>query len=223
MSAEAELGEHPSEDVEELAAIRALFYSVFEQLTLSDSIELSNQGTAELDLMRTGFTYGETGLQATLQVLRAVDLPSFCCKCKHCEPRSTEHRCHVCGLRPSGASIVDLGSGIGNVVVGIALLVGGAIARASSVSGVELLRPLHRTGSHLFETLQEKLGAASAMGQPLVPEPLPAVGFHCKDLLWFGLWDTDVCYLCSTAFSPELLEKWTAQAFNQLRVGSRGP
>ena len=55
----------------------------------------------------------------------------------------------------------------------------------------------------------------------VLPLPLPAMGSTCADLAEFDLSDADVCYLCSTAFTHEMLERWSAHAARSLRAGSR--
>ena len=107
-----------------LRLVRPLYQSIFADLTLSDAVELSIEGTMALKRDREGFTYGETHLASLREILRLIDL--------------NQHF-------PSGASLVDLGSGIGNVVVGTALLAsaGALNGRIKSVTGVELLPTLH--------------------------------------------------------------------------------
>jgi hypothetical protein len=198
-------------DLEELGAANAVFRSLFEHLDISDAIVLSAEGTAELGLDRYGYTYGETGLQVVLRILRAADLPSYCCACAN--GGLPDRRCGTCGLRPAGAAIVDLGSGAGNVVVGMSLLVAGALARASSVRGVELLPTLHRAAAAVVDALHAKFASdlpnsdlpnsdlpCELAGARSLSAPLPACSVRCADLLQHDLSDEDVCYLCSTAF-----------------------
>eukprot|EP00966_Prymnesium_polylepis_P064926 1506140-Prymnesium_polylepis.1 len=63
--------------------------------------------------------------------------------------------------------------------------------------------------------------AASVGGGELLPGRLPPCSVLCADLASHDITDADVCYLCSTAFTKELLATWTAHAAKQLRAGSR--
>lgn len=216
------------DDDDELAPARAIFHSLFHHLSLSDAIEMSGEGSEELDLpSRAGYTYGETSLSSILHMLRAAQTSSFCCACgdgaaasSHSSDGSSQ-RCQFCGRRDSGATIVDLGSGLGNVVVGTALLVSAGLVSASRVRGVEALPTLHRAAAGILAELQARFRAADDSNRPLLPARLPAADVQCTDLLLFDLEDVDVCYLCSTGFSAVLIELWSAQAARQLRVGSR--
>ena len=186
-------------DDAELETAREIFYDLFKHLSLSDAIELSGEGTAELDLYRAGYTYGETSLQSILRLLRAASPHSY----------------------PGGASIVDLGSGIGNVVVGTALLAAAALVHASSVRGVELLPPLHRTASSVLDAMKRKFRDADAAGCSLLAMALPECALRCADLADADVSDADIVYMCSTAFPPELVQRWAVHAAPQLRSGSR--
>ena len=85
------------------------------------------------------------------RVLSSVRLSSYCCRCS--QPKASTgdaeaiERCAQCGLRRAGATVVDLGSGIGNVVAAAALLsTSGALgsdAHVYAVRGAELLPSLH--------------------------------------------------------------------------------
>eukprot|EP00966_Prymnesium_polylepis_P148543 3431356-Prymnesium_polylepis.1 len=103
MSHESE--ERSAIDSFELSAVRAIFTSLYASSCYSDSIELSGAGTEELDISRRGFTYGETGLQSMLTLLRSADLPSFCCKCLARQQRRANSRCATCGLQLDGAAM----------------------------------------------------------------------------------------------------------------------
>ena len=203
----------------ELSRARALIASVFAGASYSDSISDSIEGTEELGVSRRGFTYGETGLLSTLALLRAAELPSYCCKCGH--GGLPDRRCTTCGLRPSGAAIVDLGSGIGNVVVGASLLVAAALVRASSVRGVELLPTLHRVATLAVADMHARFSAAAASDLLRLPNALPLCDVCCADLGQHDISDADVCYLCSTAFTIELIAAWADHASRALRPGSR--
>ena len=201
------------DDDTELLSARTIYSSVFAHLSLSDAIEMSGEGTSELDISRAGFTYGETGLQSILALLRAVDLSSFCCKCGGAAAMHKHKRCGICGRRRDGANIVDYGSGVGNVVIGAALLVAAGLVRASSVRGVELLPTLHRAASATVDDLLQRFRTTHTTGEQLLRAPLPVVEVFCADLASSPyLADADVCYLCSTAFPRELVERWSIGA-----------
>ena len=203
-------------DPEELQSIRGLFTNLYSSLSLSDCVELSIEGTTQLDIDRSGFTYGETGLQALLHMLRAANLPSYCCMCER-QPIIATRRCQHCGHRPAGPAIVDLGSGIGNLVVGAALLTAAKLVRASSVRGVELLLPLHEAAESVVADLKSRV----ASGAAVLPGPLPPCRVERGDLTTHDVSDTDVVYLCSTVFPNETLAAWSEHAAKTMRIGSR--
>jgi signal transduction histidine kinase len=95
-----------------VAAVREAYHTVFEHTTMSDCISLSIEGTQQLDINREGFTYGESSLRAVYEVMSSIDLSAFA------QADGGELDCR----RRTGAVVYDLGSGIGNVVVGVALL-----------------------------------------------------------------------------------------------------
>jgi hypothetical protein len=203
-----------------MESVRAILDKLFEGIDLSDSIELSNAGTAELGVSRRGFTYGETHLDSLLQILLAADLPSFRCKCisHHGSPFE---RCETCGLRPVGANVVDLGSGSGKVVVSIALLTAAKMLDGvAAVHGIEVLAPLHHAAATTLQELNERFRAADAAEAPLLSTPLPTCRLVLADLTRHDLADADVCYMCSTAFTAELIEQWCEHAVRTLRPGS---
>ena len=215
MSDDAQRGDS-LEQKAELAAARPLFHGVFSQYSTGDCLELSTEGTQALGLPREGYTYGETSLHAVWQLLGAVNLASYTCDCA---PRATTvsafERCAICGRRQAGATLVDLGSGIGNVVVGMALLIATGEARAASVHGVELLLTLHRAAVSALADLRARVAVDALLF------PLPACELHCADLTTFDISDADVCYLCSASFLPSCLPHFAAHAARLLRTGSR--
>ena len=219
MSAEVH-GSWPKDDPSELTAVRDIYRRLFAGITLSDCVEMSTEGTMSLSISRQGFTYGETGLQSLWQLLRAADLPSYCCDCDGDHGPSADERCTCCGLRRFGACIVDLGAGIGNVVAGMALLVAAGLVRASSLHGVELLPTLHCASEQTLSDLRDHVAAVAISKMPL-PLPLPACQLHCADIATFDISDVDVCYLCSTSFDLDLLSRFAVHAAALLRVGSR--
>jgi ribosomal protein L37AE/L43A len=164
MSAESEEVD-PTEDEPAVAMVRGVYGAIFADITLSDCVELSIQGTQSLGLFRDGFTYGETSLRTVWQILSQARLESYCCECKkeesvnmrHDDGNATLERCLRCGKHTAGAVIVDLGSGIGNVVVGAALLAAsGSLGPAcvGAVHGVELLPTLHRAAASALAKLE---------------------------------------------------------------------
>ena len=215
MSDEAErAAEIVPDDPSELRRVRELFSSLFASHTLSDCVELSIEGTQQLEISRSGFTYGETGLQALLYMLSVADLPQYCCRCvpQRCAP---EVRCEVCGKRPAGPAVADLGSGIGNLVVGAALLAAAELVHVSSVSGVELLPTLHGVAQTVLADLSAHADIAT------LPAPLPPCRVECADLIDFDVSEIDVCYLCSSVFPNETLQRWSAHAAATMRLGSK--
>lgn len=116
---------------------------------------------------------------------------------------------------------MDLGSGIGNVVVGTALLVAAALVRASSVRGIELLPPLHRAASAALHAMECQFRDPDFAGCALLPMALPACALRCADLADADVSDADIVYMCSTAFPAELLQRWVVHAAAQLRSGAR--
>lgn len=137
---------------------------------------------------------GETALQALWCLVTALDLPSYRCACRH-GPPSDAARCSACARHGGGARIFDLGSGIGNVVAGLALCASES-APMASIEGVELLPDLHETSIRV-------LAALRAQGAPT----LPRVSVVCADLLAessVDAWaDADVVYMASTVFTDE--------------------
>ena len=207
-----------ADDPEELAVVRSLFCALFASRTLSDCIELSIEGTGELNLNRRGFTYGETGLKALLTMLQAAELQSYCCNCVPLRALAGDQRCTECGRRFAGAAVVDLGSGIGNLVVGAALLAAAKLVRVSSVCGVELLPPLH----HAAVAIISELTSRGDSGRVSLPAPLPPCRLACEDLTMFDISDADVCYLCSTIMTNETINRFSDHAAATMRLGSRG-
>ena len=120
-------------------------------------------------LSRESFTYGETPVAATLQLLRAACLNSYNCTCAngHADPRV---HCATCGRRPGGASVLDLGSGVGNVVISAALLIAASlVVPCAFVSGVQLLPAL----SHPHRSPSPITHQPSPSPSPLTHQPSP--------------------------------------------------
>ena len=108
-----------------LALVRPIYRSIYQGACMKELLAASGTDAAALGLDHDcGIGYGETSLEAIWRILRKVDLRSY---------------------EPAGASVLDCGSGVGNVVVAVALLAaageccGGRVAR---VEGVELLLEL---------------------------------------------------------------------------------
>ena len=218
MSAEADETDY-DQDEAAVARVRRCYTELYRHLSLNDTVTMSADGTMQLGLGRDGFTYGETTLRSTWHLLQHVRLPEFAC---HCASPSDDDqpptaRCSVCGLRGVGATIVDLGSGIGNVVVGAALLcaAGNLEGRVGSLHGVELLPTLHAAATDALARLP---GLASRSG---FANPLPPCELHCADLLDFDLREVDVVYMASTVFEEQVLAAFATRAAAQLRPGSR--
>ena len=199
-----------------LLPVRQILDRVFAARELSDSVELSNAGSAALGLSRSGLTYGETELPSLLRVLRLAELPSYCCACT--SGRAAPHlRCAHCGRRPAGAAIFDLGSGMGNVVAAVAAMAAARLISVHAVRGVELLPTLHSASR---DSLAE-LRLLCAHPDTVLPVPLPPCGVVCADLTNFDISDADVIYMCCTAFRAETLRTWSVHAAATLRPGSR--
>ena len=218
-----------------VASVRPHFHALFKHLTFSDSLCLSVEGTQTQRLERSNFTYGESSLLALSRVLDVLDLPSYCCRCGDgaaavVTPRGA--RCDHCGRRRGGAAIFDLGSGVGNVVVGAALLAAAGQIPLSSVEGVELLQPLHAAADAVLTRLRELFGGGGAnsdtsstdslpAASPPLPAPLPVCAAHCADLLSFDWSGADVVYMASTIFTNEVMQAFSRKAAEKLAVGSR--
>ena len=237
-----------SDDPEAVAAIRPLYHRVYGDLGgMSTVVSLSADGTRALGLGRDGFTYGETALSSVWRVLCSVSLDSYTFDCSNRLVvkvgaagneewiwRDRMARCEQCGRRPAGASIVDLGSGVGNVVTAAALLAssGALMGGVARLDGVELLPTLHAAGQRALECLMHEhskqhlqCGMEPARGPGLgvasFPLPLPSITLTCEDLESYQLADCDVVYMASTVFDEALLARFAERAAKQLRPGCR--
>ena len=224
MSSEAEAS--PVDEEAAVRHVRPLYRRTFEAVSLNDAVTMSADGTIMLGLGRDGFTYGETTLSSVWQVLRQVDLGSYRCRCERSAPEQDADataRCSECGLHRAGASIVDLGSGIGNVVVGVALLAatGELPSQVGAVAGVELLPTLHAAATQALDRLHRDMATGSEPVTPPLPLPLPPCTLHCACLEAYGLGDCDVVYMASTVFEDALLERFASRAAHELRPGAR--
>ena len=269
MSTEEEWDDEPA-----VASIRPVYREVFRNITLSDAVTLSSEGTQQLKIGRDGFTYGETALGSVWRVMNRCDLAAYRCRCAEPQlaPSRQRHdaaglaylherggttiwefegddgeaRCTLCTKRPAGASIIDLGSGIGNVVIGIALIAAsgalGADVHVAAVHGVELLPTLHDVAVDATRGLRQwaataaqkkaptsaaVAGAAAAAAAPATSsapppsQPLPRVSVQRANLEGYDLSDVDVVYMASTVFEDDVIERFAARAAATLRVGSR--
>ena len=187
-----------------VAAVREAYHTVFEHTTMSDCISLSIEGTQQLDINREGFTYGESSLRAVYEVMSSIDLSAFA------QADGGEQD----GRRRTGAVVYDLGSGIGNVVVGVALLAAsGALCGVAEVHGVELLPTLHAAA-------EEALARLPAAAGSFAPS-LPPTAVHCSDLLVHDFSTADVVYMASTVFQSRVLVEFAELAARVLRAGTR--
>lgn len=187
-----------------VAAVREAYHTVFEHTTMSDCISLSIEGTQQLDINREGFTYGESSLRAVYEVMSSIDLSAFA------QADGGEQD----GRRRMGAVVYDLGSGIGNVVVGVALLAAsGALCGVAEVHGVELLPTLHAAA-------EEALARLPAAAGSFAPS-LPPTAVHCSDLLVHDFARADVVYMASTVFQSRVLAEFAELAARVLRAGTR--
>ena len=217
------MSEQPDEPDDEpiVAELRPVYHSLFNFLDLSDAVTASSDDTQELGLTREGFTYGETDIGSVWSILRSVELASYTCRCAKTKPggkppsRSNE-RCSRCGMRREGATIVDLGSGIANVVAAIALLSSsGALGdgRVTAVHGVELLPRLHAAGERAMLSLAKWAESAS--------RTLPRCELTCAHLESYDLSDVDLVYMASTVFENSVLERFKVNAAANLRRHAR--
>ena len=187
-----------------VAAVRDAYHTVFEHTTMSDCISLSIEGTQQLDINREGFTYGESSLRAVYEVMSSIDLSAFA------QADGGEQD----GRRRTGAVVYDLGSGIGNVVVGVALLAAsGALCGVAEVHGVELLPTLHAAAEEALARLPTAAGSFAPS--------LPPTAVHCSDLLVHDFSTADVVYMASTVFQSRVLVEFAELAARVLRAGTR--
>ena len=187
-----------------VAAVREAYHTVFEHTTMSDCISLSIEGTQQLDINREGFTYGESSLRAVYEVMSSIDLSAFA------QADGGEQD----GRRRTGAVVYDLGSGIGNVVVGVALLAAsGALCGVAEVHGVELLPTLHAAAEEALARLPTAAGSFAPS--------LPPTAVHCSDLLVHDFSRADVVYMASTVFQSRVLAEFAELAARVLRAGTR--
>jgi len=223
MAAEADgdaLSAHVSADADDapsVASVRPYYRETFECFTLDDAVKLSVEGTAALGIGRDGFTYGETALSSVWRILDAIDLRAYSCVCQSNAENTDLTRCPHCGQRPAGAVVADLGSGLGNVVVGVALLSasGGLRGRVAAVHGVELLPTLHDAAAIAVAKMGTVLTAAA------LQKTAPCCLLHCVDLEAFDLEQVDIVYMASTVFEPPLMERFAARAAAALPPGAR--
>lgn len=241
-----------------LDCIRPVYRELFQNITLSDAVTLSSEGTQQLKIGRDGFTYGETALGSVWHLLGRVDLTAYRCRCAKplLEPShhrsdvaglslvqtggmsawsfdadgdSDMRRCSRCSKRPAGAFIVDLGSGIGNVVVGLALISASGLlsddAKVAAVHGVELLPTLHDVAVGATRGLREWSSSqqrpSATVPSKVPPASLPRVSVQRANLEDFDLSDVDVVYMASTVFEDDVVERFAARAAATLRTGSR--
>lgn len=200
---------------------------LFGFIDISTAVTLSSNDTQQMGMARDGFTYGETTLPSVWKILQRVDLASYRCHCTIPPPRSVNQawwlrrdpheRCSRCSMRPAGAHVVDLGSGVGNVVVATALLQAtGALGDdnpLSSVTGVELLPTLHAVAASAVNGLRSWAKATH--------RTLPHIAVHCADLMSHDLSTADIVYMASTVFDDALLQRFARSAAMSLQPGSR--
>ena len=118
-----------------LAAVRPVYHSLFADVKLSDALSTSAADAATLTCSSGGgFSYGETAIESVWRLFNRLPLQEY----------------------SEGATVVDLGSGIGNVVAAIALLgaSGELSGRIARVQGVELLPSLHAIAADAIHKLE---------------------------------------------------------------------
>ena len=196
-----------------LALVRPCYHALFGCITMKEALKASAADVpAYKASQNSGLAYGETAIESVWRILRGVDLSVYECRCSG-------------DTRPGGAHIVDLGSGIGNVVVAFALLAaaGEARGRVARVGGVELLPRLHAVAEAAVRSLlaqdQEEQSPATSL-----PLPLPPCAVRCGDLLTDGdnaMADADLVYMTTTLFDDEFMARFAEKAADTLRSGSR--
>lgn len=188
-------GDPPS--VPALALVRPVLGNLFSRCKPADILAQSASDAASLKLSkgRTNFGYGETSVESIWRIVRVLDLSAY--------------------TRPGGANVVDLGSGVGNVVAAIALLAAAGVVngRVARVNGVELL-------PNLCNVATEAIDALPAEAPPLAL-PLPQCSIHCGDILEYDLTDADVVYVTTTLFDSGFMEKLAQRAASLLASCSR--
>ncbi|MCX4243889.1 class I SAM-dependent methyltransferase [Paraliomyxa miuraensis] len=103
-------------------------------------------------------------------------------------PAATDHLVEQLGLGP-GDVFYDLGSGLGKVVLQVALR-----APVRRCIGIELVRSRHRVAQRI-------LGKVRAQAQLRAAE----CGFRLGDMMRARISDATVVYTCSTAFSTKFM------------------
>ena len=211
-----------AEDVPEVARVRPFYRQTFANVSLDDAVKMSVDGTAALGIGRDGFTYGETTLSSVWRIFSRIDFSDYssCFEGGSDDVQADDPQ----GSRPrEGAVVVDLGSGIGNVVVGVALLCAAGVLEGaiSAVRGVELLPTLHEAAAEALAGLVEWAEHSAGAGSFELPRALPQCSVLCVDLEQFELADVDVVYMASTVFEPPLLERFARRAAAALRPGAR--
>ncbi len=132
--------------------------------------DLSDVDEARVQASQGSSTYGELLPSATTQLARHLRLG----------PTDTFY---------------DLGSGLGKVVLQLAMSV-----PLAGCFGVELVRSRHRVASRMLERVRSE-GLLQAQ----------ACGFRCSDFMRARLGDATVIYTCSTAFSTEFMNALAAR------------
>lgn len=118
-------------------------------------------------------------------------------------PAATDHLIEYLRLGP-GDCFYDLGSGVGKVVLQVALS-----APVHRAIGIELARSRHRIARRMLQRVRDQ-------GRLRARE----VGFRCSDFMRARLSDATVIYTCSTAFSTPFMSS-LAVRLARLSVGTR--
>lgn len=212
-----------------LALVRPRYHGLFDCITMKEALKASAADVPTFKpSQNSGLAYGETAIESVWRILRGVDLSVFTCTCSgdtSAAAAPERERCAICGRRRVGAHILDLGSGIGNVVVAFALLAAAGEARGqvARVEGVELLPRLHAVAEAAVRTLLAQDFEIQPPARPL-PLPLPHCAVRCGDLMTDGenaLADADLVYMTTTLFDDDFLARFAVLAADTLRSGSR--
>eukprot|EP00746_Dinoflagellata_sp_MGD_P019241 gnl/MRDRNA2_/MRDRNA2_144704_c0_seq1.p1 gnl/MRDRNA2_/MRDRNA2_144704_c0~~gnl/MRDRNA2_/MRDRNA2_144704_c0_seq1.p1 ORF type:complete len:234 (-),score=55.44 gnl/MRDRNA2_/MRDRNA2_144704_c0_seq1:144-845(-) len=108
----------------------------------------------------------------------------------------------------AGETFIDLGSGCGKAV-----LTAAASYEFSSVTGVELLRPLHDAAEAALQRMQQQENGRNAL-------KTANIELICADVFAHDWTGADIVYVMMTCFTDEMVER-ICKGAEKLRKGSR--
>lgn len=120
----------------------------------------------------------------------------------------------VCPNAGEGREFVDLGSGLGKMVIVAAL--SGLFERAR---GVELLTELHEAATSARAAFDDAL--ARGDGEVIEAARACEVTLDEGDLLNYDVSSADVVYIHATCFTPQLLSALALKLASELKTGAR--